>query len=235
MANEKDGLNRLIHAYPEQLCGSEGNMLIWCDGSKMPYDDGVKNKDHYQKLVNADIQDQMELLYPRGTQYPIPIPKDFEPGRIRNEAFFKKMYGASALEVRSKLKPVNWLPSVGKKTLWVTSINGIDKKLQKISDELDGLPKEFKRYLDKPAGSFNWRIIAGEERLSPHSYGIAIDINTDFSDYWRWKSAKSYPPIYRNRIPSEIVDIFEKNGFIWGGKWYRFDTMHFEYRQELLN
>jgi hypothetical protein len=32
----------------------------------------------------------------------------------------------------------------------------------------------------------------------------------------------------------EIVDIFERHGFIWGGKWYHFDTMHFEYRPELL-
>jgi D-alanyl-D-alanine carboxypeptidase len=23
-------------------------------------------------------------------------------------------------------------------------------------------------------------------------------------------------------------------GFIWGGKWYHYDTMHFEYRPELM-
>jgi hypothetical protein len=28
--------------------------------------------------------------------------------------------------------------------------------------------------------------------------------------------------------------VFEKHGFIWGGKWYHYDTMHFEYRPELL-
>ena len=31
----------------------------------------------------------------------------------------------------------------------------------------------------------------------------------------------------------EIVRIFEKHGFIWGGRWYHYDTMHFEYRPEL--
>ena len=30
-----------------------------------------------------------------------------------------------------------------------------------------------------------------------------------------------------------IPEIFEKHGFIWGGKWDHFDTMHFEYRPEL--
>ncbi|MFY4861157.1 M15 family metallopeptidase, partial [Aliarcobacter butzleri] len=39
---------------------------------------------------------------------------------------------------------------------------------------------------------------------------------------------------YKNKIPLEIVEIFEKYGFIWGGRWYHFDTMHFEYRPELL-
>ncbi len=39
---------------------------------------------------------------------------------------------------------------------------------------------------------------------------------------------------YKNEIPMEIVRIFEKHGFIWGGKWHHYDTMHFEYRPELL-
>jgi len=37
-----------------------------------------------------------------------------------------------------------------------------------------------------------------------------------------------------SQIPIQIVRIFEKHGFIWGGYWYHYDTMHFEYRPELL-
>jgi len=33
---------------------------------------------------------------------------------------------------------------------------------------------------------------------------------------------------------SFILFLFEKYGFIWGGKWFHYDTMHFEYRPELL-
>src|ERR1700737_4809713 len=29
-----------------------------------------------------------------------------------------------------------------------------------------------------------------------------------------------------HEIPLEIVHIFEQHGFIWGGKWYHYDTMH---------
>ena len=67
-----------------------------------------------------------------------------------------------------------------------------------------------------------------------HSYGSAIDINVQFSDYWLWTLKKSGQFTWTNRIPLEIVDVFERHGFIWGGKWFHFDTMHFEYRPELI-
>jgi len=72
-----------------------------------------------------------------------------------------------------------------------------------------------------------------------HSFGMTIDINIKYSNYWRWAVADKTedgkrPIIYKNRIPLEIVKIFEDNGFIWGGKWYHYDTMHFEYRPELI-
>ena len=31
-------------------------------------------------------------------------------------------------------------------------------------------------------------------------------------------------------MPHGIIQIFEQNGFIWGGKWLHVDSMHFEYR-----
>jgi hypothetical protein len=68
-----------------------------------------------------------------------------------------------------------------------------------------------------------------------HAWGAAIDINTAHSDYWRWHgAADGGVPAYRNRIPPEIVAVFERHGFIWGGRWSHYDTMHFEYRPELL-
>lgn len=37
-----------------------------------------------------------------------------------------------------------------------------------------------------------------------------------------------------DHFPKELVSIFEKHGFIWGGNWHHFDTMHFEYRPEFF-
>ncbi|MGI9384455.1 MAG: M15 family metallopeptidase, partial [Methyloligellaceae bacterium] len=94
---------------------------------------------------------------------------------------------------------------------------------------------KFLKYLKPSAGTYNCRTIAGTKRLSVHAFGAAIDINVKYADYWRWRKPDARGRYaYRNRIPWEIVEIFEKHGFIWGGKWYHYDTMHFEYRPELL-
>ena len=60
--------------------------------------------------------------------------------------------------------------------------------------------------------------------------------NVGLSDYWLDHLDKANPKkiAYRNKIPMAIVEPFEKKGFIWGGRWYHYDTMHFEYRPELL-
>jgi D-alanyl-D-alanine carboxypeptidase len=55
------------------------------------------------------------------------------------------------------------------------------------------------------------------------------------SHYWlRAKPGAGGRIVYKNEIPWEIVRIFEAHGFIGGGKWYYYDTMHFEYRPELI-
>ena len=100
---------------------------------------------------------------------------------------------------------------------------------------MDKLPDSFVKYLIPLASKgYNCRAIAGTARPSAHGHGIAIDINVAWSNYWRYRRTEAGEYSYENRIPWEIVEVFEKHGFIWGGKWYHYDTMHFEYRPELL-
>ena len=163
------------------------------------------------------------------------ISKNYDPGRIRNEELLKLMYGSTSAEVQVNLVTITWCPTLVNQTLRVTKINGVAKQLQKVSDELDKHP-ELREYLYS-SGVFNWRKIRGTNRLSSHSFGTAIDLNVKYSNYWQWDcrcKSEDATLQYKNRIPQLIVDIFEKYGFIWGGKWYHYDTMHFEYRPELL-
>jgi hypothetical protein len=227
---------KLIKCYPDFIAGFADNHLIFKDGGKLIWDDGIKNKSFKDLLEKPDVKDMFSQTYTTGTLKSPPA-KNFDPGRIRNEPLFLKMYGSTEKEAKQHLTEIIWCPKLVSQKITVTTINGIDKKLMQISKELDEHP-ELKKYLTNIGGTFAWRNIAGTNRHSMHSFGMTIDINTAYSDYWQWscKCTNEEADIkYKNRIPQIIVDIFEKYGFIWGGKWYHYDTMHFEYRPELIN
>lgn len=227
-----DGMRCLLAAYPDDLCSGTPTELVWCDGTRMRWDDGVAKPDHEVLLDTADLQDQMAQRYPLGAAWTPPPALNFEPGRIRHEPFFEKMYGGSAAQVRATLAPVRWIDGT---TVRVTTKNRVHERLQAVADEVAKLPKEVRDVVAKTAGTFNWRAIRGTKRRSMHSYAVAIDVGVANSDFWRWaKPGKDGRLPWKNRIPEEVARIFEAHGFIWGGKWYHFDTMHFEYRPELL-
>ena len=200
----------------------------------MPVSDGDAEKPFDQLLRQASILDQFRLPYPRG---PLKEPPQVnaDPGRFRNEAFFVKMYGDCRKgEVQQRIVPIVWLPKSWNHRIAVTSDNGIAEKLIAVSTEIDELPATIKQAAYPVAGVWSCRPVADTGRLSMHAFGAAIDLNV--GDYWLWQKRPNAAQIaYRNRMPQEIVDIFERHGFIWGGKWYHYDTMHFEYRPELLD
>lgn len=225
-------VKKLMKFYP-QIIGFKENKLLFKDGASMIYDDG-KSKNRQQLIENPDVEDQFFYNYPSSFSKPN---KNNDPGRIRNEAFFRKIYGNSKKEVEAKLVEVIWCPKLVNKKVKITSINGLDKIVTKLSASLDNHP-EFKPYLENIGGTFNWRNIAGTNRLSMHSFGMTLDINVNYSNYWQWDcKCKNEDSLlkYNNIVPQKLVEIFEKHGFIWGGKWYHYDTMHFEYRPELFD
>jgi hypothetical protein len=225
---------RLVKVYP-QLKGVEGNTLVWNDGTRMPIDEGRGARDHETLLATADIKDMFVAPYAAGRPSQPPR-RNADPGRARNTAFFNKMYGdCLAGGVARNLVDVVWLRKKWGRTVKATRINGVADRLGKVSAALDALPARFDRFLFPSAGTYVCRPIAGTKRVSAHGHGIAIDIATKQAHYWRWSGHKAGDAIpYRNAIPIEIVDVFERHGFIWGGKWYHYDTMHFEYRPELM-
>jgi hypothetical protein len=226
-------LDALVAAYPEALASHDADTLHWRDGTSMPVTDGIADKTLPQLLRHASIADQFRIPYPLGALDKPPA-VDIDPGRFRNTAFFAKMYGdCKNDEVSPHLVSLQWLPQTWGRSIRVTSVNGIDQKLRAVSAEIDALPENIKRAAYPIAGTYNCRAVADTGQPSPHSYGIAIDLNTALSDYWYWRPHAG-AIVYGNRMPEQIAAIFEKHGFIWGGKWYHFDTMHFEYRPELL-
>lgn len=221
------GAQILINVYPAFVKGYKDGYMLFADGTKMLYDDGRK-KTFVQKLDDSDVEDMFAFKYDRRSWTPEYLQ---DAGRSRCEAFFKKMYGATEAEVKRNLVSVSWF---GEKVLF-TKVNGAADSLRAVAAELARHP-EFRSYL-KSSGSFYWRKVRGANRLSAHSYGMTIDIGVAKSDYWLWKNpgkSETAKIVYANKIPHGIVQIFEKHGFIWGGRWYHYDTMHFEFRPEIL-
>lgn len=103
-------IDALVAAYPDFLAGSEGNVLIWKDGTRMPISDRRTGKSFVQLLDHPDIKDQFAIPYPLGIKLKHPAINE-DPGRIRFQPFFLKMYGDCRKAAR-RLTAVRWLPNL---------------------------------------------------------------------------------------------------------------------------
>lgn len=221
-------VDALIRAYPAFLSHVDGQALVWRDGTRMPLTCSSATS-YTERLNNPGLLDQLAVPYPACA--PIRTPAwNVDPGRTRFEPLFRRMYGGTAAQVQRNLTAVNWFGQ----SVQVTRINGVDRSLQAVAAELARSP-ELRPFVTPSAGTFLWRTVAGTPRLSVHSFGAAIDLNVARSSYWAWNGYREGQQgiTYRNAFPLKLVQVFERHGWIWGGRWYHHDTMHFEYRPEL--
>jgi len=231
----KQHLLCLMMAYPEHIvdikCSDDDNVyLIMKSGAKLLYDD-KKNKSLNEKIANPDLQDMMEQIYPLGSIDKL-MDVDFDPGRVRIYPLLKEVYGANRQQVVSNLGIVK----TDYLNIKFNKSNNAAKALEAVMAELLPLAEsrpDIKACVLPFSGTFYYRKIAGTDRLSPHAFGIAIDLAIDKRDYWQWTSREKGEERLKS-YPQEIVHIFEKNNFIWGGKWGHFDILHFEYRPEII-
>lgn len=155
---------------------------------------------------------------------------------VRPQLFVKKAFGEFALRPaggRSISIGGKW---VGRniKTDGVPILGRVTCH-RKIFSQLRGAMRELKRKglasavtRSNYAGCFNPRFISAYsgsgvgpvDRLSRHSWGIALDINARSNPFGR-------PPRQNRRF----VRIMRKWGFTWGGRWSLPDGMHFEWER----
>ena len=116
----------------------------------------------------------------------------------------------------------------------------------RLMDEYDADDETAMR--DNNSSCFNFRFISHTTRVSKHGLGLAVDINTLYNPYTKMADGvrivePATGEAYLDReadFPYKITEgdlcwqLFAEHGFIWGGRWYHYDTMHFEYRPEIL-
>jgi hypothetical protein len=221
----------IVDSYPDAIARVDERdgalVLVFADGREAPWDDGL-DKDSETRLESPDLEDTVVVPYPAGREATAP-PEGVEPGRARHRALLENAYGRDERAVRARLVELAW-PGGGQ--VRVTERNGAADALRAVISSLAALSDDARRCIREPIGSFSFRNIRGTDRPSPHAFGIAIDLNPVCGEYWRWQ--RPFEGEFRNRMPREVVDLFEAQGFIWGGRWHHYDTFHFEYRPELF-
>ena len=84
---------------------------------------------------------------------------------------------------------------------------------------------------DNITTGYNYRYIMGTDELSKHAKGYAIDLNPKVNPAKPSKISHVYDEsIEKGKITKEVIDIFKKHGFKWGGEIFDdfWDSHHFE-------
>ncbi len=253
-------MRALLSAYPRDIDGLDydfeardwfitmkGQRLYWAQGRLLPAADRER-AERWRPYV--------DYLYPPG----IPDPQRFSPETIarldprslaasRTNApvyhgqFMNLLYdGATRVRIESHIRRIDYLGkrvSVHERLL--EPLRRVEARLYRLAEK----EAEVRAFIDtlQSIEGYNWREIADSPSRSNHSWGIAVDFLPrnwgQKNIYWNWVSYWNDKwmliPLDRRWMPPEaVIQAFEDEGFIWGGKWLLWDNMHFEYRPELL-
>lgn len=72
----------------------------------------------------------------------------------------------------------------------------------------------------KFSGSYNYRPMRGGTHLSMHAYACAIDFDAAENAFHSTK--------HKFSLTDALVQAFEKESWVWGGRWSQPDAMHFQ-------
>ncbi|SIQ63056.1 D-alanyl-D-alanine carboxypeptidase [Alkalispirochaeta americana] len=251
-------LASLLAAYPDRIDRKEyrngdwairvnGEWIYWANGRLLP----KKARFSWERFgrypfytyetgpleiprVEADQEARLRALLAE---------QELNPPR-RHRAFPGALYGfRTAQEARASMVRMIFLGhSIRVHPMILEPLERVHQEI-KAARETD---RDVRSFLDEllRIEAFFWRPIAGTQTVSYHGFGVALDLIPRSyyrrNAYWRWSAQAgiedwwNIPEERRWTIPQTIVEIFESQGFIWGGRWLLFDAIHFEYRPELF-
>jgi hypothetical protein len=218
---------------PDSLIGAHEGVVSVETGARLGI---VRPRYVLVELVDAGQQEEVERalrsVVPRGVRIRIRAPGetpefrhgDAVPAPVRLKELFGEFAAVPEANGNLRVDP-EWvrrhitserIPVLGS----VTCNRGIMPQLRAAFEEIErrGLSDAIDR--SEFGGCFFPRYLSQDEEagLSHHSWGVAIDINVATNPFG------SQP-----RLDKRVVDVLERWGFTWGGRWLVPDGMHFEF------
>lgn len=229
--------------------GQRKVVLYWNNGSMIPSEE-LPNKEKYWTLLYG-YEYKTPLIDPATyTEDEIASIKKFTTAENRRNGagtpmfFFDAVYDSyTRASLEKHIKTVRFLGfGVNVHERLIEPLARVNKRIMEAA-ETDAEIQSFLKSINRNEGYY-WRLIANTNRKSFHSLGIALDITPKSYGgkevFWSWAKDKNpdrwmFTPLnWRWMPPQKVIDIFEEEGFIWGGKWVVWDNMHFEYHPELI-
>lgn len=229
---------------------NQQSVFYWNNGSMLPLEE-LENKEKYWTLLynynyNQPLADPADY-----TEEQIAALKNFSSTENRKNGagtpmfFFDAVYNSyTKADLEKNIIQIKFLGfKVNVHKRLEEPLSKVEKRIMDAA-ETDSEVANFVKSINKNEGYY-WRLIANTNRKSFHSLGIAIDIQPKSYKgkevYWSWAKDRNpdgwmFTPLKDRWMPPQtVIDIFEDEGFIWGGKWVIWDNMHFEYHPELIN
>lgn len=194
---------------------------LWCNGCYSGKIDGIAGP-----MTRAGRDKYAALACPVDTTPPdglTPLPSSY---------WLQKLGDPRSRATQGNLMTIQCKPLVGVSVGNMKSAGGCivhkcaAEAMAAVMDEIaaEGLHDDIITY----DGTYSVRCIGGSASYSLHSWAVAIDLNAD----WNARGSKPAPRGSKGSLV-ELVPIFHKHGFYWGGNFTKQDGMHFEYARRL--
>ena len=231
-----------LHAYGsfvDSVIYRDDDLVFSLAGKAIYFQDG--------RMLAEDRLDRRDRCDPIFYRYPLdalsePPPLPDEPVRFCTD-LQEAMWGRTETEIRRKARSTRFID----RRMFVNDVVAdalldVERDLLAIAHDDDAVAE----WIDdtEVAYSFLDRGIAGTATRSHHAWGLAVDFVPSSYEgrqvYWRWTRAWNRsgwdrtPLEQRWSPPVAVIEVFERHGFLWGGKWAHFDNIHFEYRPEII-
>ena len=216
----------------------EGDVVFMIAGRPIHFQDG--------RMLAEDRLGAAERFEPIFYRYPLeplvdPLPLTDPP--TYSTDYLEALFGTAETQIRRHCRTLSFLGhNMFLNTLILEPLREVEREIREAA-AVDPEVAEWVEELDVTY-SFIFREIAASRTRSLHGFGLAVDLVPSSYEgrqvYWRWSRVLHREDWYRIPLaqrwspPQAVIEAFEGHGFVWGGKWSHFDTIHFEYRPEIL-